>query len=60
MTISPRLAIGDGALGFWAAMEGEFPNTANVLDKMAKSAQVHAKKLIQEMYMSPIKSRTSL
>ena len=62
---SPRLAIGDGALGFWAALEEEFPSckhqrcwvhkTANVLDKMAKSVQVHAKKLIHEMYMAPTK-----
>ena len=59
----PRLAIGDGALGFWAALEEEFPNTrlqrcwvhktANILDKMPKSVQPHAKKLIHEMYMAP-------
>jgi putative transposase len=64
---SPRLAIGDGALGFWAALEEEFPTckeqrcwvhkTANVLDKMAKSVQAHAKRLIHEMYMSPTKAK---
>ena len=64
---SPRLAIGDGALGFWAALEEEFPTckeqrcwvhkTANILDKMARSVQAHAKKLIHEMYMSPTKSK---
>jgi putative transposase len=63
----PRLAVGDGALGFWAALEEEFPNckqqrcwvhkTANVLDKMAKSVQVGAKKLVHEMYMSPTKEK---
>ena len=62
---APLLAVGDGALGFWAALEEVFPSTrhqrcwvhktANVLDKMAKSVQPHAKKLIHEMYMAPTK-----
>ncbi len=62
---SPSLGIGDGALGFWAALEEEFPScrhqrcwvhkTANVLDKMPKSVQGNAKKMIHEMYMSPTK-----
>ena len=62
---APSLAIGDGALGFWAALEESFPSTrqqrcwvhktANVLDKMAKSVQPHAKKLIHDMYMAPTK-----
>ena len=62
---APLLAIGDGALGFWTALEEVFPSTkhqrcwvhktANVLDKMAKSVQPHAKKLIHDMYMSPTK-----
>lgn len=64
---SPLLATGDGALGFWAALEEEFPacryqrcwvhKTANVLDKMAKSTQGPAKRLIHEMYMSPTKEK---
>ena len=55
----PSLAIGDGALGFWAALREEFGSTkeqkcwvhktANVLDKMAKGAQGHAKNLIHEI-----------
>lgn len=58
----PKLAIGDGALGFWAALEEEFPDTAeqrcwvhktgNILDKMPKRVQPDAKKLIHEMYMA--------
>ena len=66
MTQSPSLAIGDGALGFWAALEEEFPHcrqqrcwvhkTANILDKMPKSVQPNAKKMIHEMYMSPTKA----
>jgi transposase-like protein len=63
LTEVPKLAIGDGALGFWAALREEFPSTkeqrcwvhktANVLDKLPKSVQVDGKKLIHEMYMAP-------
>ncbi|CCB90879.1 transposase for insertion sequence element IS6120, partial [Waddlia chondrophila 2032/99] len=62
---APELAIGDGALGFWSAIEEVFPKTkqqrcwvhktANVLDKMPKSIQVNAKKAIHEIYMAPTK-----
>jgi putative transposase len=65
LTTAPRLAIGDGALGFWAALEEEMPGcrqqrcwvhkTANILDKLPKSVQANAKSLIHEMYMSPTK-----
>lgn len=64
---SPLLGIGDGALGFWAALEEEFPScrhqrcwvhkTANILDKMAKSVQGYAKKMIHEMYMAPTREK---
>jgi len=62
---SPKLAVGDGALGFWAALEEESPGareqrcwvhkTANVLDKLPQSVQPYAKKMIHEMYLSPAK-----
>lgn len=62
LTRSPKLAVGDGALGFWAALEEEFPGareqrcwvhkTANVLDKIPQRLQPDAKKLIHEMYMA--------
>lgn len=65
LTATPRLAIGDGALGFWAALEEEMPRcrhqrcwvhkTANILDKLPKSVQPNGKMLIHEMYMSPTK-----
>lgn len=67
VSIEPRLAIGDGALGFWAAVEEVFPSTkqqrcwvhktVNVLDKMSQSVQGHAKMLIHEMYMAPTKEK---
>jgi len=62
---APKLAVGDGGLGFWAALEEEFPavreqrcwvhKTANILDKMPKGVQPYAKKLIHEMYMAATK-----
>jgi transposase-like protein len=65
LTTSPKLAIGDGALGFWSALREEFPETkeqrcwvhktANILDKMPKSVQPRAKEKIHEMYLSPTK-----
>ena len=67
LILTPSLAIGDGSLGFWAALEEEFPacrhqrcwvhKTANVLDKMPKSVQRAAKTLIHEMYMAPTKKK---
>lgn len=62
LTEAPRLAIADGALGFWAALSEEFPEvkeqrcwvhkTANILDKMPKNIQPRAKEKIHEMYLS--------
>jgi len=56
---APNLAIGDGALGFWKALEEVYPGTrhqrcwvhktANILDKMPKSVQKGAKTMIHEM-----------
>ena len=61
----PCLAIGDGALGFWAALPEVFEHTAeqrcwvhktaNILDKLPKKLQGKAKGMIHEMYMSPNK-----
>ncbi len=58
----PELCVGDGALGFWTAMEELFPKTrqqrcwvhktANVLDKLPKKVQPSAKPLLHEMYMA--------
>lgn len=61
----PELAIGDGALGFWAAMEELHPNTkqqicwvhktANVLDKLPKKKQPEAKSMLHDIYQSDTK-----
>lgn len=62
---APKLAIADGALGFWAALEEVFPSTqqqrcwvhktANVLDKLPKKIQPKAKESIHEIYMAATK-----
>ena len=58
----PRLATGDGSLGFWLAMAKVFPSTrqqrcwvhktANVLDKLPKNQQPAAKAMLHEIWMS--------
>ena len=58
----PRLATGDGALGFWQAMAEVYPQTrgqrcwvhktANVLDKLPKGLQPAAKNLLHQVYLS--------
>lgn len=60
---APKVAVGDGALGFWAALAEVFPSTqeqrcwvhktANILDKLPKSLHPQAKSHIHEMYLSP-------
>ena len=58
----PRLAVGDGALGFWKAMAQVFPSTrqqrcwvhktANVLNRLPKSQQPAAKAKLHEIRMA--------
>jgi len=65
LSFAPKLAIGDGSLGFWAALDEVFPETkrqrcwvhktANILDKLPKSIQSKAKSMIHEMYMAATK-----
>ncbi|MCM8534518.1 MAG: IS256 family transposase [Lentisphaeraceae bacterium] len=61
----PKLAVADGALGFWKAVSEVFPEirtqrcwvhkTANILDKMPKKVQEKAKKHLHEIYMAETK-----
>ena len=64
---APKVAVGDGALGFWKALEKIWPQTrqqrcwvhktANVLNKLPKSVQPSAKSLIHEIYLAPTKQK---
>ena len=66
LEIAPDLAIGDGALGFWKAIEEIFPSTrhqrcwvhktANVLNKVALSVQVNMKADLREIYGAPTRA----
>lgn len=63
VTIAPEIAVGDGALGFWKALDEIFPatrhqrcwvhKTANVLNKVALSVQANMKKDLREVYLAP-------
>jgi len=62
LSTDPKLATGDGALGFWAALREIYPatreqrcwvhKTANVLNKLPKSVQAKAKPMLQEIWMA--------
>ena len=66
LTIPPRLAVGDGALGFWAAVREIYPETrpqrcwvhktANVLNYLPKSLQPKAKAALHEIWMAETKA----
>ena len=63
LTIAPELAVGDGALGFWRALEEAFPSVrhqrcwvhkaANVLNKLPKSLQANARQDLREIWLAP-------
>jgi transposase-like protein len=63
LKIAPEIAVGDGALGFWKAIDEVFPGTrhqrcwvhktANVLNKVALSVQANMKKDLREVYLAP-------
>lgn len=65
MGTHPKLAIADGALGFWAALREVFPGTreqrcwvhktANILNQLPKKTHARAKEKIHEMYMAATK-----
>ncbi|MYL22096.1 IS256 family transposase, partial [Halobacillus litoralis] len=62
LTNAPKLAIGDGAMGFWAALSKLYPETdhqrcwvhktANVLNKLPKSVQRKVKADLHEIWMA--------
>jgi len=63
LSIAPQVATGDGALGFWKALDEAFPTTRhqrcwlhktlNVLDKFPKSLQSNAHRDLREIWLSP-------
>ena len=63
LAIAPEIAVGDGALGFWKALDEVWPGTrhqrcwvhkvANVLNKVPKSMQPAMKADLRETYSAP-------
>jgi putative transposase len=63
LAMAPELAVGDGALGFWKALEEAFPSVrhqrcwvhkaANVLNKLPKSLQANARQDLREIWLAP-------
>ncbi len=63
LQIAPEIAVGDGGLGFWKAIDEVFPGTrhqrcwvhktANVLNKVPLSVQANMKKDLREVYLAP-------
>jgi putative transposase len=66
LAMGPELAVADGALGFWQAVEEVWPKTrgqrcwvhktANVLNKLPKSQQPKAKRALLEIWMAETKN----
>ena len=62
LSVEPKLATGDGALGFWAALAKVFPTTrqqrcwvhktANVLNKLPPGLQAKAKAMLHNIWMA--------
>lgn len=67
---APRLAIGDGALGFWAALDETFPDTCqqrcwvhktgNVLNCFPKSTQSKAKTMLHDIWRAETKKKAEI
>jgi transposase-like protein len=59
----PRLVIGDGALGIWAALDGVYPDASqqrcwnhrvrNILDCVGKKKQAQAKQMLSDVMYAP-------
>src|SRR5690554_3312027 len=62
LSTAPKLGVGDGAMGFWAALAEVFPTTrsqrcwvhktANILDKLPKRQQPEAKSALHEIWQA--------
>ena len=62
LQVDPKLAVGDGALGFWKALPQVFPETqpqrcwvhksANVISKLPKAEQSKARDLLRQITLA--------
>jgi putative transposase len=66
LVVAPEIAVGDGALGFWKALDEVYPGarhqrcwvhkTANVLNKVPKSVQAAMKTDLRDIHGAPTRS----
>src|SRR3954470_23468237 len=66
LTIAPEIAVGDGALGFWKALEEIYPGTrhqrcwvhktTNVLNKVPRAVQATMKADLREIHGAETRS----
>jgi len=66
LSLAPEIAVGDGALGFWKALDEIFPGTrhqrcwvhksANVLNKVPKAVQHIMKADLREIHSAPTRA----
>jgi len=66
LSSGPQLAVGDGALGFWKALDEVWPTTraqrcwvhktANVLNKLPNSLHAKAKRALHDIWMAETRS----
>jgi putative transposase len=66
LSSGPQLAVGDGALGFWKALDEVWPitrtqrcwvhKTANVLNKLPNSLHAKAKRALHDIWMAETRS----
>src|SRR4051812_43125766 len=70
LSLAPEIAVGDGALGFWTALDEVFPGTrhqrcwlhktANVLNKVPKSVQRTMKADLREIHSAPTRAKAEV
>lgn len=70
LSLTPQIAVGDGALGFWKALDEVFPGTrhqrcwqhkiANVLNKVPKSIQQAMKADLREIHSAPTRAEAEV
>jgi transposase-like protein len=66
LAVAPEIAVGDGALGFWKALDEVWPTarhqrcwlhkTANILNKVPKSVQLAMKADLREVHGAPTRA----
>jgi putative transposase len=70
LALAPEIAVGDGALGFWKALDEVFPGTrhqrcwlhksANLLNKVPKSVQRAMKADLREIHSAPTRAQAEV